>query len=72
MTMEYKPCIPVGSRSPSVELLHSLNLTLFEEDKNEVCRSISPLSLQTSNFRSYKQSACLLLQFYLIVSLQRL
>ena len=69
MTMEYKPCIPVGSRSPSVELLHSLNLMLFEEDENEVYRSISPLSLQTSNFRSYKQSACLLLHFYLIVSL---
>ena len=69
MTMEYKPCIPVGSRSPSVELLHSLNLMLFEEHKNEVYRSIFPLSLQASNFRSYKQSTCLLLLFYFIVSL---
>lgn len=71
MTMEYKPCISVGSRSPSVELLHVhiLNLMLFEEDKNEVHRSSSPLSLQASNFRSYKQSTCHLLLFYSIVSL---
>lgn len=47
--MEYKKCI--GSRSRSVEL-DSLNLMLFEEDKNEVYHSICPLSLQASNFRS--------------------
>ena len=61
MTMEYKQCILVGSPSPSVELLvKSLNLMPFEEDKNEVYCSIQPLSLQASNFRSYKQSTCLL------------